>query len=91
MTTPFVPPVKALPGANRLKLSDTNVKVPAPVFMVTLPALASTIKPWKVKLLPCPALLKPAPKTTLPVCAVKVFTEVPARLNALAGLKMMWL
>ena len=47
-TTALVVPVKLLPGANKLKLSEINVKLPAPVFTVTLPALASTIKPWNV-------------------------------------------
>jgi hypothetical protein len=66
LTTPLCVPVKLLPGANKLKLPETSVSEPAPVFIVTLPALASSIRPWKVDCVPCAAKLKPAPKTTLP-------------------------
>ena len=84
---PFVVPVKLFPGANKLKLSEIRFRVPAPVFMVTLPALASNTKPWNVKLLPCPVTVVPVPKMTLPVCATNELTDVPARLSSAPGLK----
>ena len=64
-----------------------------PVVIVTLPALASSAKPWNVKLVLALLTFVFAPKMTLPVCAVKIFVlaALPLKVMTALGVKIILL